>query len=54
MSTVSRSSSLPRIIVWACVGPFVALGGLALVVFGLGALAIGVRLVAALLSGAGA
>jgi hypothetical protein len=54
MSTVSRSSSLPRVIAWACLAPFVALGGLALVVFGLGALAIGVRLVAALLSGAGA
>jgi hypothetical protein len=54
MSTVSRSSSLPRVVVWACLGPFVAIGGLALVVFFLGALAIGVRLVAALLSGAGA
>ena len=54
MSTVSRSPSLPRAIVWACLGPFVALGGLALFVFGLGALAIGVRLVVALLSGAGA
>jgi hypothetical protein len=54
MSTVSRSPSLPRAIVWACLAPFIALGGLALFVFGLGALAIGVRLVVALLSDAGA
>jgi hypothetical protein len=54
MSTLSRSPSLPRVIVWACLGPFVALGGLALLVFGLGALAIGLRLVVALLSGADA
>ena len=53
MSTVSRTSSLLRAIVWACLGPFVALGGLVLVVFGLGALALGVRLVVALLSSAG-
>jgi hypothetical protein len=54
MSTVSRSSSLPRVIACACLAPFVALGGLALLVFGLAALAIGLRLVVALVSGAGA
>ena len=48
MSTISRSPSLLRVVVWACLAPFVALGGLALLVFGLGALAIGVRLLLAL------
>ena len=52
MSTVSRSPSLPRAIAWVCLGPFVALAGLVLLVFGLGALAIGVRLMVALLSSA--
>jgi hypothetical protein len=54
MATVSRSPFFLRAILWVCLGPFVALGGLALLVFGLGALAIGVRLVAALLSRPGA
>ena len=48
MATVSRPPSLLRFIAWACVGPFVALGGLALLVFGFGALAVGVRLLLAL------
>ncbi len=48
MSTASRSPSLLRVIAWACLGPFAALGGLALLVFGLGAVAIGVRLLLAL------
>ena len=53
MSTASRSSSLLRIIAWACLWPFVAVGGLALLVFGFGALAVGVRLVQVLLKHAG-
>ena len=48
MSTISRSPSLLRVVAWACLAPFVVLGGLALLVFGLGALAIGVRLLLAL------
>jgi hypothetical protein len=48
MSTASRFSSLFRVIAWACLGPFAALGGLALLVFGFGALAVGVRLLLAL------
>ena len=50
MSTASASRSpwLFRVIAWACLGPFVALGGLALLVFGFGALAVGVRLLLAL------
>jgi len=48
MSTVSHSPLLLRVVVWACLAPFVALGGLALLVFGLGALAIGIRLLLAL------
>ena len=48
MSTASRSPSLLRVIAWACLGPFAALGGLALLVFGFGALAVGVRLLLAL------
>ena len=47
-ATASRSPSLFRVIAWACLGPFVALGGLALLVFGFGALAVGVRLLLAL------
>lgn len=50
MPTVSRSSSLLRVIKWACLGPFVVLGGLLLLIFGLGALAIAVRLLGVLLS----
>jgi len=42
------------VIAWACLGPFVAVGGLALLVFGFGALAIGVRLVLALFGNGGA
>ena len=48
MATASRSPSLPRVIAWACLGPFAALGGLALLVFGFGALAVGGRLLLAL------
>jgi hypothetical protein len=48
MATVSGSPSLVRVIAWACFGPFVALGGLALLVFGFGALAIAARLLLAL------
>lgn len=48
MSTALRSPSLLRIVAWACLGPFAALGGLAVLVFGFGALAIGVRLLLAL------
>jgi len=54
MSTASRSLSLLRIVAWACFGPFVALGGLVLLVFGFGALAVGVRLLLALFGHAGA
>ena len=54
MSSVSRSPSLLRVIAWACLGPFAALGGLALLVFGFGALAVGVRLLLVLLAHAGA
>jgi hypothetical protein len=46
-------SSLLRIIAWACLGPFAAIGGLALLVFGFGALAICVRLLVALFGHAG-
>jgi hypothetical protein len=53
MSTTSRSPSLLRIIAWACLGPFAAIGGLALLVFGFGALAICVRLLVALFGHAG-
>ena len=48
MSRTSRSPSLLRVIAWTCLGPFAALGGLVLLVFGFGALAVGVRLVLAL------
>jgi hypothetical protein len=44
MSTASRSPSLLRLIAWACLGPFAAVGGLAVLVFGFGALAVCVRL----------
>jgi hypothetical protein len=54
MPTASRSPSLLRVVAWACFGPFVALGGLALLVFGLGALAVGVRLLLALFGYVGA
>lgn len=47
MST-ARSPSLLRLIAWACLGPFAAVGGLAVLVFGFGALAICVRLILAL------
>jgi hypothetical protein len=48
MSTAARSSSLLRVIAWACLGPFAALGGLALLVFGFGVLVVGIRLLLAL------
>jgi len=48
MITASRSPSLLRVIAWACCAPFVAIGSLALLVFGFGALAVGVRLLLAL------
>ena len=48
MSPISRSPSLLRVVVWACLAPFAALAGLGLLVFGLGALAIGARLLLAL------
>jgi hypothetical protein len=54
IATASRSPSLLRIIGWACFGPFVALGALALLVFGFGALAVGVRLLLALFGHGGA
>jgi len=54
MATAFRAPSLLRVIAWACFGPFVALGGLALLVFGFGALAIGVRLLLALFGHGGA
>jgi len=54
MATASRSPSLLRVIAWACFGPFVALGGLALLVLGFGALAVGVRLLLALFGHDGA
>ena len=44
MSTASRSPSLLRVIAWVCLAPFAAVGGLAVLVFGFAALAIGVRL----------
>jgi hypothetical protein len=50
MSAVSRSSSLLRVIKWACLGPVVVLGGLLLLIFGLSALAIAVRLMGVVLS----
>lgn len=53
MSTASRSPSLLRVIAWVCLGPFAALGGLALLVFGFGVLAIGVQLLLVLLEHAG-
>jgi hypothetical protein len=48
MSIASRSPSLFRVIAWACLGPFAAVGGLAVLVFGFGALAVCVRLLLAL------
>jgi hypothetical protein len=48
MSTASRSHSLLHLIAWACLGPFAAVGGLAVLVFGFGALAVCVRLLLAL------
>lgn len=48
MSTASRSPSLLRLIAWACLAPLAAVGGLAVLVFGFGALAIFVRLLVAL------
>ena len=53
MYTASRSHSPLRAIAWACFGPFVALGGLLLLVFGFGVLAIAVRLAAVLFKHAG-
>ena len=49
MSTASPSHSLLRVVAWACLGPFVAFGGLLLLVFGLGAFSIALRLVLVLL-----
>ena len=48
MSTASRSPSLLRLIAWACFGPVVAVGGLAVLVFGFGVLAVCARLILAL------
>ncbi|MEO8481554.1 MAG: hypothetical protein ABI634_05040 [Acidobacteriota bacterium] len=48
MSPISRSPSLLRVVAWACLAPFAAIAGLGLLVFGFGALAIGVRLFLAL------
>ena len=42
--------TLLRAVKWTCLGPFVALGGLLLFVFAVGALAIAVRLVLALIT----
>jgi hypothetical protein len=53
MSTASRSHFLLRAIAWACLGPFVALGGLAVCVFGFAALSVAVRLVLVLFTQAG-
>jgi hypothetical protein len=49
MATVSRSSSLARVIGRACLGPFVVLGGLLLLVFGFAALAVAVQVMLVLL-----
>jgi len=49
MATVSRSSSLARVIGRAFLGPFVVLGGLLLLVFGFAALAVAVQVVRVLL-----
>jgi hypothetical protein len=54
MATASPAPSLLRVIAWACFGPFVAFGGLALLVFGFGALAVGARLLLALFGHSGA
>ena len=54
MSSVSRSPSLLRVIAWACLGPFAALGGLVLLGLGFGALAVGLRLLLALFGYGGA
>jgi hypothetical protein len=48
VSTASRSPALLRVLAWACLGPVAALGGLAVLVFGFGALAVGVRILLAL------
>jgi len=53
MSTASSSHSLVRVVAWACLGPFIALGGLLLFVFGFAALAVAFRLVFVLLKQAG-
>jgi hypothetical protein len=53
MSTASRSHFLLRAIAWAYLGPAIALGGLAVCVFGFGALAVAVRLVLVLFKQAG-
>ena len=50
MATASRLPSLPRVIAWACLGPFVVLGGVLLLTFGFAALAVAVRLVLVLLT----
>ena len=49
----SKSRSLLRAAAWVYVGPFVVTGGFALFALGFGVLAVGLRLLAALLQHAG-
>ena len=53
MRSRSTSRSLLRAALWVYVGPFTAIGGLALFVFGFGVLAVLVQLVAAMFKHAG-
>ena len=46
----SRDHSLLRAVIWVLVGPFIALGGLALFVLGFSVLAVAMQLVAAMLN----
>ena len=50
VAVAQRSSSLARLLRWTIVGPFVALGGLMLLVFSFAALAVVARLLAAFLT----
>jgi hypothetical protein len=53
MSAAPQSPSFLRVIAWACLGPFAALGGLTLLVFGFSALAVGAPLLLALFENGG-
>jgi hypothetical protein len=48
-----KTGSLLRAAVWLCVGPFVAIGGLALIALGFAVLAVTFQLLAALLKHTG-